>query len=111
MSDKRYFAKIDVGYLDNPKIADLVDAHKDAVLLHLRAILYCRQHLTDGVFPIAQVVRLAAASYCGDPSGVQCTVHSTMQCSFCICMQTGLFEPEDGRHAAVHDYLEHQESA
>lgn len=107
MSDKRYFAKVDVGYLDNPKVADLLDGDKGAILLHLRAILYCCQHLTDGVFPIAQVARLAAATACDSV----CDPQSESQCDLCKCVQNGLLMRLNGRLGEVHDYLEHQESA
>lgn len=123
MSDRRYYAKIDVGYLDNPKLGDFVDDSKGVVLLHLRAILYCAQHLTDGVFPIARVCRLAAASYCGashhDECTMQCTMHSAVQCTegciplcdWCAAASVGLVNRLDARNGEVHDYLEHQESS
>lgn len=107
MADKRYFAKVDVGYFDNPKVAPLMDDRPRVVMLHLRAILYCRQHLTDGRFPIRQVARLACATACGS----QCESHSGSQCDFCEGVDAGLFVRIDDRTAEVHDYLEHQESA
>lgn len=107
MADPRYYAKIDVGYFDNPKIGPLMDDEPRVVMIHLRAILYCRQHLTDGRFPIKQVVRLASGSYCQS----QCEPHCEPQCDFCKGVDAGLFERVDDRTAEVHDYLEHQESA
>ena len=62
MADKRAYFKVDVGYFDNPKVADLVEDEPRAVLLHLRAIAYCAQHLTDGRFPMRLVMRMACAS-------------------------------------------------
>lgn len=48
-TDKRAFAVFDVGYLDNPKIAHIFDASPIAVCMHFASVLYCAQHLTDGV--------------------------------------------------------------
>lgn len=103
MSDPRHFAKLDLGYFDNPKIADFLDDRPRVMILHLRAILYCRQHLTDGLFPIRNVVRLACGSYCGS----QCDG----QCDFCAAVHARLFLRRNAREAIVHDYLEHQDSA
>lgn len=103
MSDLRNFAKIDLGYFDNPKISEFVDERPRVPMLHLRAILYCRQHLTDGTFPLRAVVRLACATYCGE----QCEG----QCDVCAAIDAGLFERVDERTGLVHDYLEHQDSA
>jgi len=95
MADKRAYFKVDVGYFDNPKLADLVDDNPRAVLLHLRAIAYCAQHLTDGVFPMRLVMRLA----CGSHSDLQWLV------------DRGLVMRLDDANGLVHDYLEHQRSA
>ena len=111
MSDTRLFAKLDHGYFDNPKIGALVDDNLRAVAFHLRAILYCAQHRTDGVFPIKQVARLIGASYCGSQSGSVCDSHCGSLCDWCSCVHAGLFRPVDDRFGEVHDYLEHQQSA
>ena len=111
MSDTRLFAKLDHGYFDNPKIGALVDDNLRAVAFHLRAILYCAQHRTDGVFPIKQVARLVGASYCGSQSGSVCDSHCGSLCDWCSCVHAGLFRPVDDRFGEVHDYLEHQQSA
>lgn len=103
MADPRYYAKLDVGYFDNPKTTDLLETKPRVLILHLRAITYCRQHLTDGTFPIRLVVRLACASYCGS----QCD----SQCDVCAAVQCGLFSNVTATTAEVHDYLEHQDSA
>ena len=103
MADARMFAKLDLGYFDNPKVADFIDEHPHVPLFHLRAILYSRQHLTNGKFPIRLVVRMAAASYCGS----QCE----SQCDFCRALDVGLIERVDERTGLVHDYLKHQQSA
>src|SRR5690606_18286876 len=103
MADPRNFAKIDLGYFDNPKVSEFVDERPRVPLLHLRAILYCRQHLTDGSFPVRAVVRLACASHCGS----QCDG----QCDLCAGVDAGLFDRVSDRTGRVHDYLEHQDSA
>ena len=74
MSDRRYFAKIDVGYLDNPKTGQYLDDRPHLILFHLRAVLYCRQHMTDGVFPVAQVARMARRGSPG-PLAASALVH------------------------------------
>lgn len=103
MADPRFYAKLDVGYFDNPKTADLVETHPRALIFHLRAILYCRQHLTNGRFPVRLVARLACATYCGG----QCQG----QCDVCASRIAGLVREVDERTYEVHDYLEHQDSA
>jgi hypothetical protein len=95
MADRRYYAKIDVGYLDNPKIASLIDEHPRAILGHLWCILYSRQHGTDGVVPMHLAMRHALL----DAMHVSELVH------------LGLLEQRDARTLVIHDYLEHQESA
>lgn len=103
MADARLFAKLDLGYFDNPKVADFIEDHPHALFLHLRAILYCRQHLTDGHFPVRLVCRMASASYCGS----ECE----QECDYCRAVGAGLIERLDPRTGNVHDYLEHQDSA
>ena len=107
MADPRYYAKLDVGYFDNPKTTDLLEERPRVLVLHLRAITYCRQHLTDGTFPLRLVVRLACASYCGSQCGSQCD----RICDVCMAVQSGLFINVNGKSAEVHDYLKHQDSA
>ena len=48
MADARLWARIDVGYFDNAKISDALDASSNAVTMHLASILHSAQHLTDG---------------------------------------------------------------
>jgi hypothetical protein len=95
MADRRYYAKIDVGYLDNPKIAPLVEAQPRSVLLHLWCITYSRQHGTDGIVPMRIAMRHACAA----------------QCDLDVLLQCGLLVQVDELHVEVHDYLEHQDSA
>lgn len=103
MPDTRPWFKTDVGYFDNPKVADFLDDHPRVPILHLRAIAYCRQHLTDGDFPVRRVANLACASYCGS----QCD----SQCDVCRARIAGLISPLDDRRFIVHDYAKHQETA
>lgn len=95
MADKRGFFTVDTGYFQNPKIAELLDDHPRAVLLHLQCIAYSAQHLTDGVVPLRMVLRLAGAeAFDAD-----------------LLIGQGLLEPLDDGRASVHDYLEHQRSS
>lgn len=107
MADIRAFFNVDVGYFDNPKLADLVEDRPRAVILHLRAIAYCAQHLTDGIFPVRLVARLACASLCDSHCDGQCDP----QCDLAALAQCGLVRVLDESRAEVHDYLEHQRSA
>lgn len=96
MADKRAFAKFDVGYLDNPKIAPLLDDGKPyAVLLHAASILYAAHHLTDGIVRVKTLLRKVDA----DESDVQ------------ALFEAGLWEDLGDGRAQVHDYLEHNRSA
>jgi len=55
--DKRAFAVFDVGYLDNPKIMHVFDASPIAVCMHFASIMYCAQHLTDGLVSAKTIQR------------------------------------------------------
>lgn len=93
--DKRAYFKVDIGYLSNPKVAELMDENPRAVLLHLQCIAYSAQHLTDGVVPMRLAMRLA----CGTQSDLD------------ACVNAGLLRRVNGTHLEVHDYLLHQRSA
>lgn len=95
MADKRPFFKVDVGYFDNPKVQAIIDEHPRAVLLHLKAIAYARQHLTDGVVPFRVVARSIAAS---NADGI-------------AACNAGLLSERDDGNLEVHDYAEHQQTA
>ena len=103
MGDTRPWYKTDVGYFDNPKVADFMEDEPRVPILHLRAIAYCRQHLTDGVFPVRRVARLAYATYCGSECESLCDV--------CRATQNGLFDRACDGTYSVHDYAEHQQTA
>lgn len=95
MADKRPYAKIDVGYLSNPKIAALLDDFPRAALLHLACICYGVQHCTDGIVPLRIAMRIAC--------GMQCDAEILMQCGLLIDLGDG--------NVMVRDFLEHQRSA
>lgn len=105
MADKRAFAKFDVGYLDNPKMLDVLDASCSAILMHVASVLYCAQHLTDGIVAAKAMQRKAG----GTDADVQ------------ILLEAGLWhepghgcgncpQPPDGK-IYVHDFLEHNREA
>ena len=105
MSDRRLWAKIDRGYLDNEKMVALLDESPTALLMHLASILYCTTHLTDGhVAPVVARRKVGGAKSDEDlliraglwhPPGHDCT----------DCPQ-----PAEGR-IYVHDFLEHNEAS
>ena len=107
MADKRYYAKIDVGYLGNPKIAPLLELHPRAVLLHSWGVLYSKQHGTDGVIPFRLGMRELWIDRCSEHCGEQCNP----QCDLGMLLQSMLFERIDATRMLVHDYLEHQDSS
>jgi len=95
MSDKRAFFKLDVGYLMNPKVSAVLAESPLAVLLHIEAIAYSAQHLTDGVAPLALVQRIVGATQ-GDAE---------------LLFKRGLLIDRHDGDIEVRDYLEHQRSA
>lgn len=101
MADKRAFAKFDVGYLDNPKMLDVLDASSTAILMHFASVLYCAQHLTDGVVAAKAMQRKAG----GTDSDIQILLDAGLwhepghDCDGCP-------EPPAGK-VYVHDFLEH----
>jgi len=105
MADKRAFAQFDVGYLDNPKIADLLDASPIAVLMHAASVLYCAQHLTDGEVTAAAMSRKVG----GSTSDVSLLTNAGLwhaaghECEFCP-------QPAPGK-VYVHDYTEHNRTS
>lgn len=114
-ADPRLFYKMDIAYWDNPKLIPYIEDRLRIPVLHQRAIAYCCQHLTDGVFPIGYVVRSVAATWCGSQCESQyepqCESHDGSLCDVCEAAHAGLILLLGGGQAAVHDYLEHQTSA
>ena len=105
MADKRAFAQFDVGYLDNPKIMDLLDASAIAVLMHAASVLYCAQHLTDGEVTAGAMSRKVG----GSTSDVSLLTNAGLwhlpghECEFCP-------QPAAGK-VYVHDYTEHNRTS
>ena len=104
MADARLWARIDVGYFDNAKISDALDASSNAVAMHLASILHSAQHLTDGHV---------------SPRSMQRKVGGTQQDTDAL-IELGLWhaenhdcphcpQPEPGR-VYVHNFLEHNRS-
>ena len=114
MPDRRPYAKIDTGYMMNPKwfqverelrIDDRIDQRIDVRSLvrtareaHIASILYCAQNVTDGLFPVEVVKSLAMVRPEEEPA-------------ITALFEVGLWINEKGGLARVHDYLEHQTSA
>jgi hypothetical protein len=105
MADKRAFAQFDVGYLDNPKIMDVFDASPIAVCMHFASVLYCAQHLTDGVVASGPMSRKVGAS----SSDVKLLIDAGLwhvtghDCPYCP-------EVAEGK-VFVHDYPEHNRTS
>lgn len=105
MADKRAFAVFDVGYLDNPKVMDVFDASPIAVCMHFASVLYCAQHLTDGLIALRAMQRKVG----GTQSDVDLLVDAGLwhlpghDCPHCP-------EVPDGK-AYVHDYTEHNRTS
>lgn len=104
MADKRAYAKMDIGYLDNPKMLDVLEESHTAVLMHAASILYSAQHLTDGVVPVKLMQRKVGGSQ-GDVdllSEVGLWHQQGHNCAECL-------DPPE-RSVVVHNYLEHNRS-
>lgn len=105
MADKRAFAKFDVGYLDNPKMMDILDASCSAILMHFASVLYCAQHLTDGVVASKAMQRKTG----GTDDDVNLLIEKGLwhepghDCDSCA-------QPPAGK-VYVHDFLEHNREA
>jgi|SRR6185312_8775729 len=105
MADKRAFAKFDVGYLDNPKTADVFDASPNAIIMHFASVLYCAQHLTDGFIAERAMQRKAGATADDADLLVDAGLwhRAGHECNACP-------EVPEGK-AYVHDFLEHNRSS
>lgn len=104
VADKRAFAVFDVGYLDNPKLADILDTSAEAVLMHAYSVLYSAQHLTDGHVPLRRMTKHIG----GGDNDVRMLIDAGLwhagghECEHCP-------QPSEGK-IYVHDYLEHNRS-
>jgi hypothetical protein len=105
MRDKRAWAPVDIGYLDNPKMSKVLDASSTAPLMHLASILYCAQHLTDGHISPG----IAKRKVGGETRDVKVLVDVGLwhepghDCEDCP-------QPEEGE-VYVHNFLEHNRTA
>ena len=109
MADKRAFAKFDVGYLDNPKMADVLDSSLHAICMHFASVLHCSQHLTDGLVAPKAMQRKVG----GTEADIQLLLDAGLwhgpghDCEACweACPEI----PEN--RVFVHDFLEHNRDA
>ena len=115
MADRRPFAKIDTGYIQNPKWfrvrramrnampnalpTALQAALRTAMQAHLTSILYSAQNQTDGVFPVDAIKMICMISSEEDEAAIT------------ALFEVGLWINHPGGMAEVRDYLEHQTSA
>ena len=105
IKDQRGWAPVDTGYLDNPKMLDVLDASGTATLMHLASILYCAQHFTDGHISPGVARRKVGASRDDDRLLIDAGLwHETgHDCPVCP-------DPEPGK-VYVHNFLEHNRTA
>lgn len=105
MADKRAYAKLDIGYFDNPKLIDLLDDYPAAALMHIASVLYCAQHLTDGIVAPKAMQRKTGGSDAESDALIEAGLwhDSAHNCSACP-------EVPEGK-VYVHDFLEHNRSA
>lgn len=105
MADKRAFAQFDVGYLDNPKIMEVFDASPLAIFMHFASVLYCAQHLTDGVITARPMQRKVG----GTDQDAALLIESGLwhlpghECQYCPDVSEG--------KVYVHDYTEHNRTS
>jgi hypothetical protein len=106
-NDTRAYVKVAIDIADHPKIIALDDA--GAAWAYIAALVYCGQHLTDGVFPVAVIARKplitrqkVAKLFAGKTS-MQLAHRQGHDCPTC----TADLGPGD---AVIHDYLELQTS-
>lgn len=94
VTDRREYIRLDVGYFDNPKVAEVLDDRPYAVLAHVASMAYARQHRTDGVVPVKLIMRKVGAS----DDDVKALV------------ALELWVDIGGGRIEVHDYAKHQET-
>lgn len=105
IKDQRGWAPVDTGYLDNPKMLDVLDASGTAALMHLASVLYCAQHLTDGHIAPGIARRKVGASQDDDTLLIDAGLWHTEGHDCPDCPQ-----PEP-RKVYVHDFLQHNRTA
>ena len=105
IKDQRGWSPVDFGYLDNPKMLEVLDHSPIAALMHLASILYCAQHLTDGHITPGVARRKVG----GSKDDEQALIDAGMwhpeghDCPDCP-------QPEP-RKVYVHNFLEHNRTA
>lgn len=105
IKDQRGWAPVDTGYLDNPKMLDVLDASGTATLMHLASILYCAQHFTDGHISPGVARRKVGATKDDDRLLIDAGLwhEAGHDCDECP-------QPEPNK-VYVHDFLQHNRTA
>lgn len=109
MADKRAFAKFDVGYLDNPKMADVLDSSLHAICMHFASVLHCSQHLTDGLVAPKAMQRKVGASDADTKILIDAGLWHGPEHQCEACWEACPDIPEN--RVYVHDFLEHNRDA
>ena len=109
MADKRAFAKFDVGYLDNPKMADVLDSSLHAICMHFASVLHCSQHLTDGLVAPKAMQRKVGASDADTQILLDAGLWHGPEHQCDACWEACPDIPEN--RVYVHDFLEHNRDA
>lgn len=105
IKDQRGWAPVDTGYLDNPKMLDVLDASGTAALMHLASVLYCAQHLTDGHIAPGVARRKVGASKDDDRLLIDAGLWHEQGHDCPDCPQP------DANRVYVHDFLQHNRTA
>lgn len=105
IKDQRGWAPVDTGYLDNPKMLDVLDASGTATLMHLASILYCAQHFTDGHISPGVARRKVGATRDDDRLLINAGLWHEQGHDCPVCP-----DPEPGK-VYVHNFLEHNRTA
>ena len=105
IKDQRGWAPVDTGYLDNPKMLDVLDASGTAALMHLASVLYCAQHLTDGHIAPGIARRKVGGTKDDDRLLIDAGMWHEPGHDCPTCEQ-----PEPNR-VYVHDFLQHNRTA
>jgi hypothetical protein len=109
LADKRAFAKFDVGYLDNPKMADVLDSSLHAICMHFASVLHCSQHLTDGLVAPKAMQRKVGASDADTRILIDAGLWHGPEHQCEACWEACPDIPEN--RVYVHDFLEHNRDA
>lgn len=105
IKDQRGWSPVDFGYLDNPKMLEVLDHSPIAALMHLASILYCAQHLTDGHITPGIARRKVGGTKDDEQTLIDAGMWHTEGHTCPDCEQ-----PEP-RKVYVHNFLEHNRTA